>query len=239
MLLIVVGAPYRPNVGRERRLEARLALACLRANRAAPSPRRRCRRRRRRRCADRSRRRSPGCSCRAGLRRRLPRSAASKRGTGSREELAANVVVADGRAHGVAADRHALDERVRVVAQDVAIVAGAGLALVRVAHQVLLHRRVARHEAPLHAGGEARAAAAAQAGSLHGIDDLLARRASRRGSSSTPRSRRSAGRSRASTSSRMLQRLETRPGSFVVQLRCRSLQLIQDAHRRSPGVRCS
>ena len=64
----------------------------------------------------------------------------------------------------------------RVVAQDVAIVAGAGLALVRVAHEVLLHRRVARHEAPLHAGRESRAAAAAQARSLHLVDDRFAGR---------------------------------------------------------------
>ena len=82
------------------------------------------------------------------------------------EELAADVVVADRGVHGVAADRQALDQRVRVVAQDVAVVAGAGLALVGVAHQVLLHRRVARHEAPLDAGRKARAAAAAQARGL-------------------------------------------------------------------------
>ena len=79
---------------------------------------------------------------------------------GLREELAADVVVADGRAHGVAADRHALDHRVRVEAQDVAVVAGARLALVRVADDVLLAGGAARHEAPLHAGREARAAAA-------------------------------------------------------------------------------
>ena len=35
----------------------------------------------------------------------------------------------------------------------------------------------ARDEAPLHAGGEARAAAAAQGGSFHLIDDLLGRHA--------------------------------------------------------------
>ena len=60
---------------------------------------------------------------------------------GLAEELAADVVVADGGVHAVAADGHALDQRMRVVAQDVAIVAGAGLGLVRVAHRVLLHRR--------------------------------------------------------------------------------------------------
>ena len=90
-------------------------------------------------------------------------------------ELAADVVVGDGRADRVALEREALDERVRVVAQDVAVVAGAGLALVGVADEVLLHRRRARHEAHLHAGREARAAAAADAGLLHLVDDRVAR----------------------------------------------------------------
>src|SRR5690606_27541089 len=39
----------------------------------------------------------------------------------------------------------------------------------------LLSRRIARHEAPLHAGREPRAATAAQARSFHFFDDLLAR----------------------------------------------------------------
>ena len=63
----------------------------------------------------------------------------------------------------------------RVEAQDVSIVAGAGFTLVGVADRVLLHRRVARHEAPLHAGGEARATATTQTRSLDGLDHLLAR----------------------------------------------------------------
>src|SRR5262249_57059701 len=66
-------------------------------------------------------------------------------------------------------------DRVRVVAQDVAVVAGARLALIRIAHQVLLYRRVARHEAPLGAGGKSRAPAATQSRGLYLIDDLLAR----------------------------------------------------------------
>ena len=86
---------------------------------------------------------------------------------GLAEKLAAHVVVSHRRVGGVGADRQSLDQRMRVVAQDVAIVAGARLALVRVAHEVLLDRRVARHEAPLRAGGKRRAAAAAQAGGLH------------------------------------------------------------------------
>src|SRR3546814_12445430 len=59
-------------------------------------------------------------------------------------------------------DRHALDHRMRVVAQDVAILGGPGLGLVGVAEDVLLHAAVLGHEAPLQAGREACAAAAAQ-----------------------------------------------------------------------------
>src|SRR5690606_336639 len=59
-------------------------------------------------------------------------------------------------------------------AQDVAVVARAGLALVRVADEVLLHRRLARHERELHTGREARAAAAAEARLLDLLDDRLA-----------------------------------------------------------------
>ena len=104
----------------------------------------------------------------------LERRLEARHGLG--HELAADVVVADRGAHRVAADGHALDQRVRVVAQDVAVVAGAGLALVGVADDVLLHRRVARHERPLEARREAGAAAAAQARGLDHLDDLLARR---------------------------------------------------------------
>jgi len=63
---------------------------------------------------------------------------ASKRGMGSPRKLAAHIVVSHRLVGGVGADRQSLDQRMRVVAQNVAIVAGAGLALVRVAHEVLL-----------------------------------------------------------------------------------------------------
>jgi hypothetical protein len=66
---------------------------------------------------------------------------------------------------------------VRVEHQDVAVLAGARLALVGVADQVLLARELARHEAPLQAGREARAAAAAQAGGLDLGDHLILRQA--------------------------------------------------------------
>ena len=77
-------------------------------------------------------------------------------------DLAVDVVVAARAAHRVAADDHALDQRVRVVAQDVAVLERPGLALVGIADDVLVAGEVARHEAPLEAGREARAAAPAQ-----------------------------------------------------------------------------
>ena len=92
------------------------------------------------------------------------------------EKFPADVVVADARPHGVAADCHALDDRVRVVAQDVAVVTGARLALVGIADDVLLARRITRHEAPLESRRKTGAAAAAQAGCLHRLDDGQARR---------------------------------------------------------------
>jgi hypothetical protein len=57
-------------------------------------------------------------------------------------ELAAHVVVARGRTGRVAGDGHAFDHRMRVVAQDVAVLAGARLGFVRIAQDVLLPRRL-------------------------------------------------------------------------------------------------
>ena len=67
------------------------------------------------------------------------------------------------------------DQRVRVVAQDFAVVAGARLALVRIADQVFLARRVAGHEAPLKTSRETGAATTTQAGCLDDVDNLVGR----------------------------------------------------------------
>jgi hypothetical protein len=56
------------------------------------------------------------------------------------EDLAVDVVVAGLDAHRVGGNGHAFDHDVRVVGQDVAVLAGARLAFVAVAHQVLLPR---------------------------------------------------------------------------------------------------
>src|SRR3546814_7379883 len=61
----------------------------------------------------------------------------------------------------------------RIKAQDVAVFECARFAFVGVAHQVLLPRQRARHEAPFQAGGETRTATAAQAGRLDLGNDLF------------------------------------------------------------------
>jgi hypothetical protein len=61
----------------------------------------------------------------------------------------------------------------RVVAQDIAVLARARLALIGVADHVLRARELARHERPLEAGGEPGAAAPAQRGLLQLRDEIL------------------------------------------------------------------
>ncbi len=85
--------------------------------------------------------------------------------------LAANVDVAALRAHGQRADHDAFDHRVRIVLENQAVFAGAGLALVAVAQHVFRLGRLLGHERPLHPGREPGAAAAAQAGILDLVDD--------------------------------------------------------------------
>jgi hypothetical protein len=84
-----------------------------------------------------------------------------------------DVVVAHLDAHRIGGDGHAFDDDVRVVGQDVAVLAGARFAFVAVAHQVLGTREGAWHEAPLQAGREPRAAAPAQRAELDLGDHLV------------------------------------------------------------------
>src|SRR5690606_33895203 len=86
-------------------------------------------------------------------------------------ELAAQGVVGDGRTGRVACDRESLDDGVRVVAQDVAILARTRLRLVGIAQDVFLPRHVARHERPLEPGRETRTTAPAQRTLLELVDD--------------------------------------------------------------------
>ncbi len=90
------------------------------------------------------------------------------------DELAPHINVAGMRAHREAGDQAAFHQRVRIVPHDVAILAGAGFALVGIDHQImgpLLH--FLGHEGPFEAGGETRAAASAQARFFHLVDNRL------------------------------------------------------------------
>ena len=73
-------------------------------------------------------------------------------------ELAADVDEAVADVERVARDQHRLEQHVRVVLEDPAVLEGAGLAFVGVADDVFHGRRL-RHEAPFQAGRKAGAAA--------------------------------------------------------------------------------
>ena len=89
------------------------------------------------------------------------------------ENFAMDIVVAILDTQRIGGDRHALNQHVRVVAQNVPVLAGARLTLIRIAHQIFFTLVVLRHEAPLQAGGETRPAPAAQVGSFDFGDDGL------------------------------------------------------------------
>ena len=141
------------------------------ATTAAPSPRRRCRRRRR--GAARSRACSPSRTARAPTR---PRSRACCEG-GAQHLVLGQVLAADvdeGRASArdrEAHDQDALEQRVRVAQDQLAVLERARLGLVGVDDDVALG--AGREEARLAAGREAGAAAAAQARGAE-LGDLLA-----------------------------------------------------------------
>jgi hypothetical protein len=92
------------------------------------------------------------------------------------DELAAHIDVAGARAHRETGDEAALDEKMRIVPHDLAVLAGAGLGLVGIDDQIARPPvlRLLRHERPLHAGREARAAAPALARRLHLVDQRIA-----------------------------------------------------------------
>ena len=91
------------------------------------------------------------------------------------DELAAHIDVGGDGAHGEARDQRALDQRVRVVAQDIAVLASAGLRFVGIDDQIRWPPvALLGHERPFQAGRESGAAAAAQAACLHLVDDPVA-----------------------------------------------------------------
>ena len=91
------------------------------------------------------------------------------------ENFAVDIVVAGFRAHGVTRDNHALNQRVRVVHDDVAVFERAGFAFVRVADNIFRTGQGTGHEAPFQAGGEARAAATAQTGCFDFVNHVVLR----------------------------------------------------------------
>ena len=92
------------------------------------------------------------------------------------EVFAAHIDVAGVGAHRERGEQAALDQRMRVVAHDLAVLAGARLRFVSVDHEIGWARRIGRlgHERPFEPGRETRAAAPAQAGGLHLVDDPVA-----------------------------------------------------------------
>ena len=83
-----------------------------------------------------------------------------------RKNLAVDIVVAHRDAHGVRSDRHTFNHAVRVVLHDVAIFAGARLAFIRIADQILLARKLTRHETPFQTCRETGSATTTQAAQL-------------------------------------------------------------------------
>ena len=89
--------------------------------------------------------------------------------------FAADVDVASVGIHREARNKAALDQRVRIMAHDLAVLAGAGLGFIGVHHQIA-GATVAflGHEGPLQTGGEARTATAPQPRGFHLVDDPVA-----------------------------------------------------------------
>src|SRR5207248_10916319 len=73
-------------------------------------------------------------------------------------------------------DQAALDEQVRIVPPDLAVLAGTGFGFIGIDDEVARPPVLAlfRHERPLQAGRETRAAASALAGRLHLVDERIA-----------------------------------------------------------------
>ena len=87
--------------------------------------------------------------------------------------FAADIDIGGTRAHCETGDQRALDQLVRIVAQDLAVLAAARLGFVGIDDQETRTAvlRFLGHEAPLHAGGEARTTASAQARCLDFVND--------------------------------------------------------------------
>jgi len=97
---------------------------------------------------------------------------------GFHDIFAADIDIGGARAHRETGDQGALNQLVRIVAQDFAVLAAARLGFVGIDHQkarariaLTVLRRLLGHERPFETGRETRAAAPAQAAGLHLLDD--------------------------------------------------------------------
>src|SRR5690606_6770175 len=91
------------------------------------------------------------------------------------DELAAHVDIGRHGPHGETGHKAPLHQRVGIMAQYVAILAGSGLRFVGIDDEIARAPvTLLGHEGPLQAGRETRPAAAAQAGGLHLVDDPVA-----------------------------------------------------------------
>src|SRR5262245_11130899 len=89
-------------------------------------------------------------------------------------EFATHIDVTSVRSHGKTGNQAALDQQVRVVAHDLAILASAGLGFVRIDNEVMGPPvRFLRHERPLQAGRKSGAAASTETRSFHLLDDRI------------------------------------------------------------------
>src|SRR5439155_19015154 len=89
-------------------------------------------------------------------------------------ELAPDIDVAGARPHADASQQAAFEQFVRVVAQDVAVLAGSRFALIGVDDEIGRPVALLRHERPFEPGRKTRAAAAAQSRFLDLVDDPVA-----------------------------------------------------------------
>jgi len=89
-------------------------------------------------------------------------------------ELAADIYVGGADPHPGSGQETAFEQLVRVIAQDVAVLAGAGLALVGVDHEIGRAVGGLRHERPFEPGRKAGAATPAQPRFLALVDDPVA-----------------------------------------------------------------
>ena len=99
---------------------------------------------------------------------------------GFHDIFAANVNIGGPRTHRETGDQRALDQLVRIVAQDFAVLARTRLGFIGIDHQkarpriaLAVLRRFLGHERPFQTGRETRPAATAQAAGLHFLDDLV------------------------------------------------------------------